>query len=102
MTDTIRFTLDGREAEALPGETIWQVARRMQTEIPHLCYAPEPGYRADGKGITGPIYARAIDRTEGHPKAMEILLKHLPAANIHPPTTDFWAGRACHPPVPEV
>jgi len=45
---TIRFTLDGRDVEALPGETIWQVAEREGTEIPHLCYSPEPGYRADG------------------------------------------------------
>jgi formate dehydrogenase major subunit len=44
----IRFTLDGREVEAAPGETIWQVARREGTEIPHLCWLPEPGYRADG------------------------------------------------------
>jgi poly-gamma-glutamate synthesis protein (capsule biosynthesis protein) len=65
-------------------------------------WVPLHMYRADGKGIKGPIYARAIDRTEGHPKAMEILLKHLPAANIHPPTTDFWAGRACRPPAPGV
>src|SRR5690606_8332905 len=34
--------------EARPGETIWQVARRMGTTIPHLCWRPEPGYRADG------------------------------------------------------
>ena len=44
----IRFSLDGRPAEARPGETIWQVAQRMEIEIPHLCHAPEPGYRADG------------------------------------------------------
>ena len=44
----IRFSLDGRPAVARPDETIWQVARRMGTEIPHLCHAPEPGYRADG------------------------------------------------------
>ena len=44
----IRFSLDGRPAEARPDETIWQVARRMGIEIPHLCHAPEPGYRADG------------------------------------------------------
>ncbi len=44
----VTFTLDGREVTARPGETIWQVARREGTEIPHLCYAPEPGYRADG------------------------------------------------------
>src|SRR5664279_5326820 len=44
----IAFTLDGREVAAREGETIWQVAKRSGTEIPHLCYSPEPGYRADG------------------------------------------------------
>src|SRR5437763_13681794 len=48
MTDPIRFTLDGVEVEALPGETIWQVANRLGTEIPHLCWLPKTGYRADG------------------------------------------------------
>jgi formate dehydrogenase major subunit len=48
MTETIRFTLDGVEVEARPGETIWQVASRQGTEIPHLCYSPKPGYRPDG------------------------------------------------------
>ena len=48
MNKPIRFTLDGGEVEAFDGETIWQVAHRLGTEIPHLCYAPEPGYRADG------------------------------------------------------
>jgi formate dehydrogenase major subunit len=48
MTNAITFTLDGREVEARPGETIWQVARRQGTLIPHLCWLPEPGYRADG------------------------------------------------------
>ena len=45
---TIEFTLDGKAVTAAPGETIWQVANRLGTEIPHLCYAPEPGYRPDG------------------------------------------------------
>ncbi len=48
MTDPIRFFLDGAEVEATPGETIWQVANRRGTEIPHLCWLPKPGYRADG------------------------------------------------------
>src|SRR3990172_7947273 len=47
-TQTIVFILDGKEVEALEGETIWQVAKRLGTDIPHLCYSPEPGYRADG------------------------------------------------------
>src|SRR5262245_46332559 len=45
---TIKFTLDGREVDARADETIWQVAQRLGTLIPHLCYAPEPGYRPDG------------------------------------------------------
>src|SRR5215212_8742771 len=44
----LRFQLDGREVAARPGETIWQVASRHDTEIPHLCYSPAPGYRPDG------------------------------------------------------
>jgi formate dehydrogenase major subunit len=45
---TIRFTLDGQEVEAAPGETIWQVATRRGTEVPHLCHLERPGYRPDG------------------------------------------------------
>src|SRR5450755_1008829 len=45
---SVKFILDGKEVEALEGETIWQVAKRHGIDIPHLCYSPEPGYRADG------------------------------------------------------
>ena len=45
---TIKFTLDGREVEAQDGESIWQVAKRHGTTIPHLCWQAAPGYRADG------------------------------------------------------
>ncbi len=48
IDDPVKFLLDDEEVEALPGETIWQVAQRMDVKIPHLCYSPEPGYRADG------------------------------------------------------
>lgn len=48
MTEPITFTLDGRSVQARPGETIWQVAARYGITIPHLCWLPEPGYRADG------------------------------------------------------
>ena len=37
-----------RRCTRATGETIWQVAKRHGTDIPHLCYAPEPGYRPDG------------------------------------------------------
>ena len=48
MTDRITFTLDGREVTAAEGETIWEVAKREGTRIPHLCHKDAPGYRADG------------------------------------------------------
>jgi len=48
MSETIRFTLDGNEVEAAPGETIWEVAKRQGTLIPHLCHKDAPGYRSDG------------------------------------------------------
>ena len=44
----IKFYLNDKKVEALQDETIWQVASRLGTEIPHLCYANKPGYRADG------------------------------------------------------
>ncbi len=43
---TVRFTLDGKEVEALPGESIFQAARRAGTDIPHLCYSDH--LRPDG------------------------------------------------------
>ena len=48
MSKPIKFELDGNEVEAQPGETIWQVAKREGTRIPHLCHLDEPGYRPDG------------------------------------------------------
>src|ERR1700722_11891042 len=48
MSDAIQFELDGAIVEAAEGESIWQVAKRQGNEIPHLCYLPKPGYRADG------------------------------------------------------
>src|SRR6056297_179818 len=48
MAETVTFTLDGMQVEAAAGETIWEVARREGTTIPHLCHKPAPGYRADG------------------------------------------------------
>jgi formate dehydrogenase major subunit len=48
MTDKIVFTLDGKQVAAAPGETIWEVAKREGTKIPHLCHVDLPGYREDG------------------------------------------------------
>jgi formate dehydrogenase major subunit len=42
----ISFMLDGRQVEALPGETILECADRLGVPVPRLCY--KPGYRTDG------------------------------------------------------
>jgi len=48
MSDPIIFTLDGKPTIAQPGETIWEIAKREGTLIPHLCHKDGTGYRADG------------------------------------------------------
>jgi formate dehydrogenase major subunit len=48
MSDTIVFKLDGKDVTAGHGETIWDVAKREGTKIPHLCHVDLPGYRVDG------------------------------------------------------
>jgi formate dehydrogenase major subunit len=48
MTGQVEFTLDGKKVVAAEGETIWDVAKRVGTDIPHLCHVDLPGYRADG------------------------------------------------------
>jgi len=42
------FYINNKAVEADANETIWQVAKRLGIEIPHLCHSPEPSYRPDG------------------------------------------------------
>ncbi|HEV2265452.1 MAG TPA: formate dehydrogenase subunit alpha [Stellaceae bacterium] len=110
---TIKFFLDGAEVEAQPGETIWQVAHRQGTEIPHLCYSPEPGYRPDGncracmveiegervlgasclrKPAQGMKVHTATDRAKFSRKLVfDLLVSDQPARTAHPdPDSKFW------------
>ena len=48
MTNAVTFTLDGKTVTSTAGETIWEVAKREGTRIPHLCHVDLPGYRPDG------------------------------------------------------
>ena len=48
MANSVEFTLDGKTVTAARDETIWEVARREGTKIPHLCHVDMPGYRPDG------------------------------------------------------
>jgi len=113
MAETISFTLDGKPVEAAAGETIWQVAQRLGVEIPHLCYAPEPGYRPDGncracmveiegervlaascirEPAGGMVVNVASDRAKAARKTVfELLLADQPArADAHDPNSKLW------------
>jgi formate dehydrogenase major subunit len=113
MTDPIKFTLDGAEVEAAPGETIWQVANRQGVEVPHLCYHPAPGYRADGncracmveiegervlaascirKPASGMKVQTASERARFSRKMVfELLVADQPErATTHDPDSRFW------------
>src|SRR6187431_1639973 len=109
----IKFELDGKQVEANAGETIWQVAKRHDREIPHLCYRPEPDYRPDGNcracmvEIEGErVLAASCKRTPSvgmkvksesaravaaQKMVMELLVADQPArATSHDPESKFW------------
>ena len=109
----IKFELDGKQVEANAGETIWQVAKRHQKEIPHLCYSPEPDYRPDGNcracmvEIEGErVLAASCKRTPSvgmkvktesaravaaQKMVMELLVADQPARETsHDPDSKFW------------
>ncbi len=113
MTDRIKFELDGREVEAEAGESIWQVAKREGTTIPHLCWNPGPGYRADGNcracmvEVEGErVLAASCQRTvaagmkvktsterakKAREMVFELLLADQPAKeDSHDPESSFW------------
>jgi formate dehydrogenase major subunit len=113
MSDDIDFTLNGHEVTAQPGETIWQVADRLGTEIPHLCHSPEPGYRSDGNCracmveiegervlaascIRKPTEGMNVSTSSERAKAarqtvFELLLADQPGKPVaHDPNSRFW------------
>jgi Uncharacterized anaerobic dehydrogenase len=110
----VRFTFDGRELTALPGETIWQAARRAGTTIPHLCTRGAPDYRPggncracmveiDGERNLAPSCSRQVSagmgvRSDTSERALnsrrlviELLLAEQPArALAHDRNASFW------------
>jgi formate dehydrogenase major subunit len=117
MSGAVTFSLNGQEVEAREGETIWQVANRIGVEIPHLCYAPEPGYRADGNcracmveiegertlaascirtPSPGMTVATASERAKNaREMVFELLVADQPARErAHDPDSKFWRWAA--------
>src|SRR3954453_4710226 len=112
-TQGLAFELDGITVFGRAGESIWDVARRMGTEIPHLCHRPQPGYRPDGncracmveiegERVLAPsckrmpaVGMKVHTQTERADKArkmvIELLVADQPArATSHDPTSAFW------------
>jgi formate dehydrogenase major subunit len=110
---TIAFELDGQQVEAHAGETIWQVAKRVGTHIPHLCHKDARDYRPDGNcracmvEIEGErVLAASCKRTPGvgmkvktasdravnaRAMVMELLVADQPERETsHDPTSHFW------------
>jgi formate dehydrogenase major subunit len=114
---TVKFTLNGRIVEALPGETILQAAKRAGVEIPYLCY--KDGYRPDGncracmveikgerllapacwrKPSEGMEVRSDSDRALSSQKMiLELLLSDMPGQGPSPYTLnselDYWADK---------
>ncbi len=110
----VSFFLDGKEVTAREGETIWQVAKRQGIDIPHLCYSPEPGYRADGNCracmveiegervlaascIRKPSEGMKVNASNARAKTarrmvFELLISDQPErATSHDPQSKFWS-----------
>ena len=113
----VTFELDGVAVVAAADETIWQVARRVGTEIPHLCHRPEPGYRPDGncrvcmvevegervlaascmrRPVAGMKVWTATDRAvAARTMVMELLVADQPAGEVaHDPDSQLWRWAA--------
>jgi len=110
----IAFELDGQQVEARPGETIWQVAKRLGTHIPHLCHKDARDYRPDGNcracmvEIEGErVLAASCKRTPGagmkvktaseraskaRSMVIELLVADQPERTTsHDPSSHFWS-----------
>src|SRR6202451_4648162 len=107
------FSIDDREVEIRPGETIFNAARRLGISLPHLCYSPEPGYRPDGNcrvcmvetegervlaascirtAAPGMKVKTRTERAKTARKMVaELLLTDQPAREVaHDPASAFW------------
>ena len=113
MADKIQFTLNGKNVTANADETIWQAAKRLGEEIPHLCYKDAPGYRADGncracmveiegertlaascirKPAPDMVVNTATERAKKNRELVfELLMADQPAQEVaHDNEADFW------------
>jgi formate dehydrogenase major subunit len=107
------FFIDGNEIDIREGESIFRAARRLDIKLPHLCYSPRPGYRADGncrvcmveiegervlaascirQPAPGMKVKTSTDRAKTARKMVaELLLTDQPAVEVaHDNDSEFW------------
>ena len=107
------FFIDDREIDIREGESIFRAARRLDIKLPHLCYSPKPGYRADGncrvcmveiegervlaascirQPSAGMKVKTQTERAKTARKMVaELLVTDQPAINVaHDPISEFW------------
>jgi formate dehydrogenase major subunit len=107
------FFIDDREIDIRDGESIFRAARRLDIKLPHLCYSPQAGYRADGNcrvcmveiegervlaascirnPSPGMKVKTATERARTARKMVaELLLTDQPAIELaHDPESEFW------------
>ncbi len=113
MTAPIAFSLDGQDVAAAPGETIFQVAKRIGITLPYICYTSQPTYRAAGNCRVcmvevegeralvascirtprpGMVVRSGTSRAvKARSTVMELLLADQPPRNeAHDPKSAFW------------
>ena len=91
MSDLTRFTLDGSEGEARPGESIWQVARRVGThEIEGERVLAASCIRTPTEGMT--VNCAADRAVSARSMVMELLVADQPAREVaHDQGSHFWS-----------
>jgi len=107
MPDKITLKLDGKTVEALPGESLFDLAKRHGKPLPHLCHADRPGFEAsgncracmveiEGERVLAPSCARNAEAgmvvhtdsakaSKARRMVMELLITDQPAGDSH-----FW------------
>ncbi|MBL6777514.1 MAG: formate dehydrogenase subunit alpha [Alphaproteobacteria bacterium] len=110
---SFNLEIDGQEISATAEDTIWQLAKRLEVDIPHLCYKDDDNYREDGncracmveiegervlaascqrKAAAGMKVSTKSERAEKSRKmVMELLLADQPArSDAHDPSSHLW------------
>ena len=109
----VKFFIDDIPVEGSQDESIWTVAKRYGTTLPHLCYSDKPGYRADGNcracmvSVEGErvlaascirtpsegmkVYTKDERSSKSREMVIELLVTDQPKKEIcHDPDSHFW------------